>query len=217
MKNGFAVILLASVLVSLSLLAAPPVSELNTKMQFPEPLPIERTSHNVHNTFFSKLQLLCGKTFSGQLVADTSQSERFAGQKLLMHVRTCNENTIYIPFHVGEDHSRTWIISRTPFGLGLKHDHRNPDGTHSNLTMYGGITHTMGSEFRQDFPVDGFSQQLLLELGYPQSITNVWSFFVYPESVSYQLSREGFVFRVKFDTQNEVETAPTPWGYKELN
>ena len=83
MKNGFAVILLASVLVSLSLLAAPPVSELNTKMQFPEPLPIERTSHNVHNTFFSKLQLLCGKTFSGQLVADTSQSERFAGQKLL--------------------------------------------------------------------------------------------------------------------------------------
>ena len=217
MKNGVGVIVLYAVLGAVSVFAAPPQNTLNAQIQFPEPLSQSAISHDVHNTFFAKLQLLCGKTFSGQLVEDTSGSERFAGQKLLMHVRTCHDDTVYIPFHVGEDHSRTWIIHRTPFGLGLKHDHRNADGTHSSLTMYGGITHTVGSEFRQDFPVDSFSQQLLLELGYPQSITNVWSFFVYPDSVSYQLSRAGFVFRVTFDTQNEVETAPTPWGYKELN
>lgn len=216
MKRLFKFGLMTSIFVAGSIIASP-LSTTNIPMQYPEQLPYAVISHNTHNVFFSKLQSLCGKTFSGKLVADTSESERFAGQTLLMHVRTCDENTIYIPFHVGEDHSRTWIISRTPFGLGLKHDHRNPDGTHSYLTMYGGLTQNTGSEFRQDFPVDSYSQQMLLELGYPQSVTNVWSFFVYPDKVSYQLSRDGFVFRVEFDTQNEVATAPTPWGYKKLN
>ena len=46
-----------------------------------------------------------------------------------MHVRECSEDAIRIPFHVGEDRSRTWVVTRTANGLRLKHDHRHEDGS----------------------------------------------------------------------------------------
>jgi hypothetical protein len=55
-----------------------------------------------------------------------------------MHVRTCSENALRIPFHVGDDHSRTWVITRTENGLRLKHDHRHEDGSEDAVTQYGG-------------------------------------------------------------------------------
>ena len=62
----------------------------------------------------------------------------FTGQRLVMDVRQCTDDEIRIPFHVGKDRSRTWVISRTATGLRLKHDHRHEDGTSDALTMYGG-------------------------------------------------------------------------------
>ena len=30
-----------------------------------------------------------------------------------MHVRDCSERELRIPFHVGDDRSRTWVVTRT--------------------------------------------------------------------------------------------------------
>ena len=180
-------------------------------------LPTHSVTHEHHNAFFDQLKQFCGTTYAGNIDVDTSQSARFAQQTLLMHVRECEEDRILIPFHVGADHSRTWIISRTGFGLGLKHDHRQATGEHDALTMYGGHTDSPGAVHRQDFPVDAFSQAMLLRLGYPQSVDNVWSVFLYPDRFSYQLARPGMVFRVTFDLTKPVEQAPTPWGYAPLS
>src|SRR3546814_19796560 len=72
-----------------------------------------------------------------------------------MHVRGCDApaRELRVPFHVGDDHSRTWVITRTADGLRLKHDHRHADGREDVLTMYGRDTDAPGSTVPQEFPV----------------------------------------------------------------
>ena len=60
---------------------------------------------------------------------------------------------------VGEDRSRTWIVSVLSDGrLRLKHDHRHEDGEPDAITMYGGdMEKEKGSEWddgRFAFPAD---------------------------------------------------------------
>ncbi|MET1217999.1 MAG: hypothetical protein ABWW63_00020 [Glaciecola sp.] len=175
--------------------------------------PVSEITVATQNQFFARLSSLCGKAFKGTLAVDTSGSNRFTDEMLVMHVRKCSEDAIEIPFHVGNNASRTWLISKTGGGLLLKHDHRKPDGQHDQLTMYGGHTQTAGTEHTQAFPIDAYTQALFVALGYPQSLTNVWEFFVYDDSVTYRLTRAGFEFRVEFDTKQAVTPPQTPWGY----
>src|SRR5690606_8741707 len=79
------------------------------------------------DAFFDNLTALCGNAYAGEVEVDRPESpgnNAFAGQELVMHVRECSDEEIKIPFHVGEDRSRTWIVTRTDEGLRLKHDHR---------------------------------------------------------------------------------------------
>ncbi|HVS13716.1 MAG TPA: hypothetical protein VMV46_07320, partial [Thermoanaerobaculia bacterium] len=119
-----------------------------------------------------------------------------------------------IPFHVGEDRSRTWVVSRTETGLELKHDHRHEDGTEDAVTWYGGHTDSPGTEVAQLFPADEHSKELFAEHDLPQSVANVWSFeLVAGERFSYLLRRPGRHFQVDFDLTEPVEPPPAPWGH----
>ena len=109
-----------------------------------------------HDAFFNQVRALCGKAFEGKVVMDTPKSAGFEG-RLLMHVRTCSDTQIQIPFHVGDNHSRTWIIRKTGSGLSLKHDHRHADGSFDTQTMYGGHTLDAGWAQVQSFPADQYS------------------------------------------------------------
>jgi hypothetical protein len=90
------------------------------------------------NTFWSELHKLCGKAFNGTIAADSSNSPDFSGKTLVMHVRSCEPDRIRIPFFVGDDRSRTWILERKGDRIQLKHDHRHNDGKPDAVTMYGG-------------------------------------------------------------------------------
>ena len=132
-----------------------------------------------------------------------------------MHVRECSEQEIRIPFHVGADHSRTWVLTRTGDGLRLKHDHRLKDGSDDPVTMYGGDTATSGSPGRQEFPVDQFSQQMFTREGMTVSNTNVWAIEIDPQKrFVYELSRtdQDRLFQVGFDLTKPIATPPAPWG-----
>lgn len=163
--------------------------------------------------FWTAMAKLCGQAFAGKIVESTSATDaQFAGQTLLMHVRQCRDNEILIPFHVGENRSRTWVITRTATGLRLKHDHRHEDGTEDKVTQYGGDTAGKGSKERQEFPADKFTADLI-----PAARTNVWSLMLEPGKVfSYGLRREseGRRFRVEFDLSKPVTPPPAPWGHK---
>lgn len=167
-----------------------------------------------HDAFFNGIAKHCGKAFKGEVVFDNDPSPTFA-QTLIMHVRKCSENQLQVPFHVGEDASRTWIITKTGSGLNLKHDHRKPDGSNDPLTMYGGHTVDAGYEHAQSFPADQYSKELFVASGIPQSIGNTWQMFIYDDKFTYRLTREGRDFRVDFDLTKPIETPSAPWGYED--
>ena len=60
--------------------------------------------------FWNNLKNHCGNTYEGT-VLEAPEDDDFRGKKLVMHVRSCSENIIRIPFFVGEDKSRTWVLS----------------------------------------------------------------------------------------------------------
>ncbi len=163
--------------------------------------------------FWSELQALCGKAFAGKVGEGTSASDAaFADKLLVMHVRACSKDEIKIPFHVGDNRSRTWVITRTASGLKLKHDHRHEDGSEDKITQYGGDTAASGTATRQDFPADAFTANLL-----PAAKTNIWSFVLQPgTSFVYGLRREaeGRRFRVEFDLTKPIAAPPAPWGHR---
>ena len=169
------------------------------------------------DSFMTRIAQHCGQAYAGRIIANEPEADDdpFAGKKLVMHVRDCSEREIRIPFHVGDDHSRTWILTRTEEGLRLKHDHRHEDGSEDAVTMYGGDTVSDGSERRQEFPVDEESVELFEREGLTESVKNVWAMEIEPgdDRFVYELARPGTerLFRVEFDLSTPVAEPPAPW------
>ena len=164
--------------------------------------------------FFTRLSALCGKAFEGRIVSPPVASDAsFVGQRLVMHVRECTADTIRVPFHVGDDRSRTWVVSRTTTGYRLKHDHRHQDGAEDKVTLYGGDSVTPGTAIRQLFPADAFTKALLVRENNPAGANNVWAVEVDPGRLfAYELRRPGRFFRVDFDLARPVARPPASWG-----
>ena len=164
--------------------------------------------------FFGRLSALCGKAFEGRIVSPPVDADAsFAGKRLVMHVRDCSTETIRIPFHVGDDRSRTWVVTRTATGHRLKHDHRHADGSADKVTQYGGDTRDPGTAARQAFPADAFTKALLRREGNAAGVANVWAIDVESGRLfTYELRRPGRFFRVEFDLARPIPPPPPPWG-----
>lgn len=166
--------------------------------------------------FLRHLAALCGQAFEGRIASPAVEADAaFAGKRLVMHVRACRDGEVRIPFHVGEDRSRTWVIARTAAGLRLKHDHRNADGTEDKLTQYGGDTGDEGTDRRQEFPADGESKALFVREKLAASTANIWAMEIDPgRAFAYELRRPGRFFRVEFDLARPMAPPPPPWGHQ---
>lgn len=158
------------------------------------------------DAFFANLTALCGQRFEGQVVTPDPADADFRSQRLLMFVRDCSADEIRIPFSVGEDVSRTWVISRNEMGgLTLKHDHRDVRGEPDGLHWYGGDTTTAGTANRQEFPVDDFSIELFDAGNAAVSTTNIWAVEINPgDTYVYELARENRLLRVSFDLTRPI-------------
>lgn len=167
------------------------------------------------DAFMARLASLCGKAFAGRVVTNDPADAAFAGKPLVMHVAACEPGRVRIPFHVGADRSRTWVLTRTAAGVRLKHDHRHEDGTSDELTMYGGDTTAPGTAARQEFPVDAESIALFRSLNAERSVTNVWAVEADGSRFAYELRRPGRHFRVEFDLTKPVAPPPLPWGWRD--
>lgn len=179
------------------------------------PLLAQSTSVPSQDAFFSHLKGMVGLAFEGKVVEGGASDKTFSGRRLVMHIWKAGPDTVHIPFHVGEDRSRTWIFTRTGSGLQLKHDHRHADGTPDVSTMYGGHTQENGWAHVQTFPADAYSKDLFVRTEIPQSVGNTWHVYIYPgRTFTYRLTREGREFRVDFDLTRPVTVPPLPWGQK---
>ncbi|HUE82536.1 MAG TPA: hypothetical protein VMM84_10535 [Pyrinomonadaceae bacterium] len=162
--------------------------------------------------FWKELQALCGKAFAGEVAAAPADDTTFKAKALLMHVRSCEGDRIRIPFVVGEDRSRTWVLTRMKDRILLKHDHRHEDGTPDKVTMYGGLTTSIGMPTRQMFPADQETFEII-----PAAATNVWWIDLVPgEHFTYNLRRMGSErhFSIKFNLKTPVKAPEAPWGWK---
>lgn len=152
--------------------------------------------------FFANLRTICGETHDGRFVSNDPADADFAGKRLVMGPVDCaRADVVRIPFAVGEDRSRTWVITRLPGDrVRLKHDHRHADGTEDALSQYGGDSIDAGADTRQSFPVDAFTRDLFIAQNIPRSLPNVWSVDIVPgERFAYELRRPGRHFEVAFD------------------
>ncbi len=119
---------------------------------------------------FDHLKTLDGQVFEGRMNYSNKVDDPM-DQPMTMRVEVVSDDQIRIPFAVGEDRSRTWILTRTDEGLQLKHDHRQPDGTPDDLTNYGGTAQPSGLGNLIVFPADAETVEML-----PEAASNHWSF-----------------------------------------
>lgn len=165
-------------------------------------------------SFFQSLMALCQSSagylaYSGHVVSTDEVDADFAAEQLTAFFPSCSEQEVRIPFHVGADTSRTWVVTRTETGLRLKHDHRHEDGTEDAVSQYGGDTDGPGTATRQEFPVDAFSIALFEREGLTASVVNVWAMEVTDEIFAYELRRSNRFFRVEFDLTDPIAVLPT--------
>lgn len=158
--------------------------------------------------FWSSLEKICGKAYEGK-VLEAPEDDEFRTQRLVMHVRSCQEGEIRIPFFAGEDRSRTWVFTMEDEIVTLKHDHRHKDGSEDEVTQYGGTASNHGVSTIQTFPADEFTADLI-----PAAASNVWWIEIEEgKSFTYNLRRLGTdrYFSIQFDLAKEIETPPAPW------
>ncbi|HRJ02517.1 MAG TPA: hypothetical protein PKV67_17360 [Hyphomonas sp.] len=168
------------------------------------------------SAFETAITPLCGKAFEGRIVTADAQDDDWRVQRVVMHVRGCAPGALQIPLHVGDNHSRTWLLTERAEGWELRHDHRHEDGSEDTLTQYGGFASTPADALRQEFPADQSTKDLFDRENIPVSKTNVWAVEVDPSTnlFAYELRRPQRFLRVEFDTSTPVETPPTPWGWE---
>jgi len=170
---------------------------------------VERRSLAPVDELWSRLAALCGKAYQGTVVQAPAGDTTFANRSLVMHVRECNDSSVLVPFHVGDNRSRTWVLTRTARGIRLKHDHRHEDGMPDSITQYGGDSRLVVTPARVEFPADSQTRELI-----PAAAANVWTVEIDTAHFVYALRREGTDrrFRIEFDLTRPVSAPPPPWG-----
>lgn len=160
--------------------------------------------------FWQTLQSHCGHAFEGE-ITEAPENDSFRNKPLVMHVRYCDEKTIKIPFFVGDDKSRTWVLTFENGKIKLKHDHRHEDGSEDKITQYGGESTHAGLSNIQFFPSDEETCALI-----DYACMNVWYITLDEKSFTYNLRRMGTdrKFSVSFDLTKKTKTPSAPWGHQ---
>ncbi len=152
--------------------------------------------------FLDNLAGLCGKSFRGKETYSAPGRESWVEKDFVMHVTVCEDDRVYIPFHLDEDQSRTWMFLATEKGLRFRHDHRHEDGTPEELTMYGGYSDGKGTGYRQNFPADEYTINLLED-----TLGREWRIILTDDlsSMIYQLHYSGqLMFAAEFDLTEPI-------------
>lgn len=161
--------------------------------------------------FWNELRQLCGRAFEGRAVDVTPLDSAVLGRRLVLSAWQCWAEELRFAFHVGDDHSRVWLIRVDAAGLRLVHDNRLADGSAAEFTNYGGPAVAGGTATRQDFAPDTETR-----IRIRSAAGAVWTLEIAPrERFSYTFTPRGTAgrFRVDFDLSHAVGRPPSPWGW----
>ncbi|MFT6796902.1 MAG: hypothetical protein ACJART_002049 [Maribacter sp.] len=206
MKKLFAVIMLCLILMAFNTSKDTKATVLPETSLFNNPTAIDTSGAK---QFWDKLKNHCGKSFEGKIV-NAPVGDDFHGKRLVMHVLSCSDDEILIPFNVGDNRSRTWVLKYKNGKIELKHDHRHEDGTSDKVSMYGGTTSNRGLPQLAVFPADEETATII-----PAAANNVWWITIDETTFTYNLRRIGTerFFSVSFDLTTEIEQPEASWGW----
>lgn len=165
--------------------------------------------------FFSNLAMHCGNAYQGGLTTAPPGDDMITFEDILVvHFRECSEDVLKLPFHIQTvadgnwNRSRTWIFTKHEDGLELRHDHRKPDGTDDDVTMYGGLQYGENGSNVQIFQSIPRTQETGIFRG--------WRVEIEP-GVRYTygtIRGEDWSWRIDFDLTNPIDLPPAPWGHE---
>ena len=168
-----------------------------------------------YEAFFDALALHCGNAYQGGLTTAPPGDDMITFEDILVvHFRECDEIVIKAPFHIqtvadGEwNRSRTWIFTKHQDGLELRHDHRKPDGSEDEVTMYGGFQYGVNEAGVQIFQSVPRTEE--------SGIFRGWRIEIEPNvRYTYGTVRgDEWSWRIDFDLTTPIETPPAPWGHE---
>jgi len=175
-----------------------------------ESLPTQATPQQ---QFIQAFQPFCGQAYAAKIVADDQPSPAW-DYPLIVHIRDCEDAVIRMPLHVGEDRSRTWVLTLHEEFIDFQHIHLHEDGSPDAVSPYGGKTSEAGTSTLQSFPADPASQALFIANGLDVSVNNIWIIdFPNEHTMRYRLTRPGRLFEVHADLRQPIEIPPPAWGY----
>lgn len=169
--------------------------------------------------FMQAFRPYCGKAFAARIVQDSAPSPDW-DHPLVVHIRDCEDSVIRMPLHVGEDRSRTWLLTLHSEYIDFQHIHLHEDGSTDAVSPYGGRTLDAGSANQQNFPADEASKALFIANDLDVSVSNTWTIsfsgdFPNGQTMRYQLSRPGRFFEVQVDLSEPIPPPPPAWGYSQ--
>ncbi len=168
-----------------------------------------------YEVFFDALTLHCGNAYQGGLTTAPPGDDMITFEDILVvHFRECDETVLKAPFHIqtvadGEwNRSRTWIFTMHEDGLELRHDHRKPDGSEDEVTMYGGFQYGVNEAGVQIFQSVPRTEE--------SGIFRGWRIEIEPNvRYTYGTVRgDEWSWRIDFDLTTPIETPPAPWGHE---
>ncbi|TVR35196.1 MAG: hypothetical protein EA390_02070 [Balneolaceae bacterium] len=178
--------------------------------------PTEEQELKPFELFFAQMSEQCGNAYPGRLTLAPEGDDMLTGtEMLIVHFRECDDDQLKLPFHIeleeeGDwDRSRTWIYTKHEDGLELRHDHRKPDGSDDDVTMYGGYSVGEGTAVRQEFQSVPRTEETGIFRG--------WRIEIVPgERYTYGTIRgEEWSWSVEFDLSEPLdELPPAPWGHE---
>jgi len=165
------------------------------------------------DAWFQAISSHCGNAYAGKLTLAPEGDTMLTGtETLIVHFRECSDSLIKAPFHIELEEaqdwnrSRTWIFTKHADNLELRHDHRKPDGTDDEVTMYGGFSEGEGTAIRHEFKSIPRSEETGIFRG--------WRIEVVPGvRYTYGTIRDTtWSWRIDFDLSTPIEAPPAPWG-----
>ncbi|MGF1585078.1 MAG: hypothetical protein ACFCUM_07140 [Bacteroidales bacterium] len=163
---------------------------------------LESSLQEAERAFLDNLSGLCGQSFRGKELYTAPGRDSWAEKEFVMHVTVCEDDRVHIPFHLDDDHSRTWMFLAEENGLRFRHDHRHEDGTPEDQTLYGGYADGTGSAFLQKFPADQYTIDLLTD-----TLGREWRVILAEDlsTMTYQLHYSGqLMFAAEFDLTEPI-------------
>jgi len=162
----------------------------------------EGFTENVQQQFLDNLSTLCGFAYKGEELFRSPHGESWAGRDMTMYVSDCEQDKVFVPFHVNDDHSRTWMFTINEGKLQFRHRHLHEDGTPEDGSMYGGWATDDGTAFQQYFQADEYTASVI-----PGGGGNLWIVEIAPDFswFSYRLDRDGEKrFELRFNLIDKV-------------